>query len=87
MRPHMARLQLAWKDFKQIMKSCKSRRFGNVERPPPTPGPMELKDIVVVKKDHKKDAQGSELVHFGAWDHGRNAHHSPGGSPRIGAKT
>ena len=55
MRPHMARLQLAWKDFKQIMKSCKSRRFGTTERPPPTPGPMELKDIVV-QKDHKKDA-------------------------------
>ena len=56
MRPHMARLQLAWKDLKQIMKSCKSRRFGNTDRPPPTPGPTELKDIVVHKKDHKKDA-------------------------------
>ena len=58
MRPHVARLQLAWKDSKQIMKSCKSRRFGNTNHAerPPTPGPMELKDIVVVKKDHKKDA-------------------------------
>ena len=54
MRPHMARLQLAWKDLKQIMKSCKSRRFGNTERPP-TSVSMELKDIVV-QKDHKKDA-------------------------------
>ena len=51
MRPHVARLQLAWKDLKQIMKSCKGR--GNPR--PPTPGPMELKDIVV-QKDRKKDA-------------------------------
>ena len=51
MRPHVARLQLAWKDLKQIMKSCKGR--GNPR--PRTPGPMELKDIVV-QKDRKKDA-------------------------------
>ena len=51
MRPHVARLQLAWKDLKQIMKSCKGR--GALR--PPTPGPMELKDIVV-QKDQKKDA-------------------------------
>ena len=51
MRPHVTRLQLAWKDLKQIMKSCKGR--GNPR--PPTPGPMELKDIVV-QKDLKKDA-------------------------------
>ena len=57
MRPHMDRLQFAWKDLKQIMKSCKSRRFGNTNHAerPPTPGPMELKDIVV-RKDQKKDA-------------------------------
>ena len=41
--------------FEQIMKSYKSRRFGNTDRPP-TPGSTELKDIVVQKKDHKKDA-------------------------------
>ena len=59
MRPHMARLQLAWKDLKQILKSCKGRRFGTTDRTP-TPGPTELKDIVVhpkkdPDKDHKKD--------------------------------
>ena len=52
MRPHMARLQLAWKDLKQIIKSCNRR--GNPPRPP-TRGPMELKDMVV-QKDRKKDA-------------------------------
>ena len=56
MRPHVARLQLAWKDLKQIMKSCKGRGGGTANAPrPPTPGPMELKDIVV-PKDRKKDA-------------------------------
>ena len=53
MRPHMARLQLAWKDLRQIIKSC-NRRSRNPPRPP-TPGPMELK-AVVVQKDQKKDA-------------------------------
>ena len=53
MRPHMVRLQLAWKDSKQIIKSCNRRGGGNTPRPP-TPGPMELKDVV--QKDRKKDA-------------------------------
>ena len=53
MRPHMARLQLAWKDLRQIIKSC-NRRRSNPPRPP-TPGPMELKEVVV-QKDQKKDA-------------------------------
>ena len=55
MRPHIARLQLAWKDLKQILKSCR-HGGGTTKTPrPPTPGPMELKDIVV-QKDWKKDA-------------------------------
>ena len=52
MRPHMTRLQLAWKDLNQIIKSC--NRHGNTPRPP-TPGPMELKEVVV-QEDQKKDA-------------------------------
>ena len=56
MRPHVACLQLDWKDLKQIMKSCKGRGGFTTNTPrPPTPGPMELKDIVV-QKDRKKDA-------------------------------
>ena len=54
MRPHMARLQLAWKDVREIIKSC-HRRSRNPPRPPPTPGPTELKEVVV-QKDQKKDA-------------------------------
>ena len=53
MRPHMARLQLAWKDLRQIIKSC-NRRSNHPPRPP-TPGPVELKEVVV-QKDQKKDA-------------------------------
>ena len=53
MRPHMARLQLAWKDLRQIIKSCNRRR--STPPRPPTPGPMELKEVVV-QKDQKKDA-------------------------------
>ena len=53
MRPHMARLQLAWKDLRQIIKSC-HRPSRNPPRPP-TPGPTELKEVVVQKKDQKKD--------------------------------
>ena len=58
MRPHMARLQLAWKDLRQIIKSCNSRRSNHPPRPP-TPGPTELTEVVVQKdqkKDQKKDA-------------------------------
>ena len=56
MRPHVARLQLAWKDLKQIMKSCNRRGGGTTNTPrPPTLGPLELKDIFV-QKDRKKDA-------------------------------
>ena len=87
MRPHMARLQLAWKDLKQILKSCNRR--GNTPRPP-TPGPKELKEVVV-QKDRKKDALKCDSDcggdSFGVWDNGRNAHHSPDGSLRLGAKT
>ena len=54
MRPHMARLQLAWKDLRQIIKSCNRRRSNHPQRPP-TPGPMELTEVVV-QKDPKKDA-------------------------------
>lgn len=54
MRPHMARLQLAWKDLRQIIQSCNRRRSNHPPRPP-TPGPMELKEVVV-QKDQKKDA-------------------------------
>ena len=53
MRPHMARLQLAWKDLRQIIKSCNRRR--STPPLPPMPGPMELKEVVV-QKDQKKDA-------------------------------
>ena len=54
MRPHMARLQLAWKDVREIIKSCHRRRRNHPPRPP-TPGPTELKEVVV-QKDQKKDA-------------------------------
>ena len=54
MRPHMTRLQLAWKDLKQII--ILFNRRGNTPRPP-TPGPVELKDVVVT--------QTAEGIHLG----------------------